>query len=263
MKVNKTALNEYREFLLQVGLSDEEATLVIRSKQFSGNRQQSGMIRLEKSDDNSAEMYIYDYIGFDPFTGGVGAKDVARQLADMGAVDQIRVKINSPGGNVFDAMTIMNLLDQNPARVMVEIDGLAASAASIVAMAGDEIKIAESGMMMIHRASLLAYGNAQDMLEVANLLEKVDGQIANVYARRSGRKPETFRKMMDAETWMTGQEAVDERLATAVMPSKKAAAMAFDLSGFRNAPAMPEPEDHRPPQEAIAARLKLLEAQDA
>jgi ATP-dependent protease ClpP protease subunit len=267
MSVNKQSVAEYREFLAESGMDEEIASVVLRSKCSQQNRRAPGIIKLEAAEDGkSAELMIYDYIGFDPWSGtGVTAKGIAEQLKAIGTVDQITVKINSGGGDVFDAMAIYQLLKQNGSPINVEIDGLAASAASFIAMVGDSISIATGGMMMVHNSMGGVLGNASDMLAMAGLLEKIDGQIASIYAARSGRKAETFRKMMTAETWLTGQEAVDAKLATAVMPNKKAAAMAFDLSGFRNAPkieAPPEPEpepNHRPADEAIAARLRVLE----
>lgn len=265
MKVNKQIAAEYREFLMGAGLTEEDASLVIRSRHVAANRHKPGTIRLEVDEETKeAELMLYDTIGFDFWSGGgITAKGLAEQLKAIGTVDQITVKINSPGGDVFDGLAIYNLLKQNSSPINVEIDGMAASIASVIAMAGDQINIAEGGMMMIHDAWGGVMGNSEDMLAMANLLDKIDGQIAGIYASRTGRRADTFRALMDAETWMTGQEAVDEKLATAVMPNKKkAAAMAFDLSPFRNAPHIEppaEPENHRPADDAIAARLRVLE----
>lgn len=264
--MNKQIAAEYREFLTGAGLTDEDASLVIRSRHVAANRHKPGTIRLEADNEAStAELMLYDTIGFDFWSGGgITAKDLAEQLKAIGAVDQITVKINSPGGDVFDGLAIYNLLKQNGSPVNVEIDGMAASIASVIAMAGDTINIAEGGMMMIHDAYGGVMGNSEDMLAMANLLDKIDGQIAGIYASRTGRKADTFRGLMDDETWMTGQEAVDAKLATAVMPNKKkAAAMAFDLSAYAKAPQLTvvqaEIENHRPADEAIAARLRVLE----
>jgi ATP-dependent protease ClpP protease subunit len=232
MRTNK----DYRNSLRDLGLSDDEASLVIRTKQ---QAKHAGTIRLEVDEDSKeAEVLIYDTIGMDWFGEGVTAKSITETLKEHGALERITVRINSPGGDAFDGIAIYNILKLNEARVEVEIDGLAASAASIIAMAGDEIRIAENAMMMIHDAWALAMGDSTDMLAMAALLEKLDGQIAGVYAARSGRRPETFRNLMDQESWFTGEEAVSNRLATKVIPNKKAAAMAFDLSGFKNAPAL-------------------------
>lgn len=265
MKVSNQSAAEYREFLLGSGVSDNDASLIIRSRHVADNRRGPGTIKLESAaDGKSAELMIYDYIGFDPWSRtGVTAKGIAEQLKAIGTVDQITVKINSGGGDVFDGLAIYNLLKQNGSPINVEIDGMAASIASVIAMAGDSINIAEGGMMMIHDAWGGVMGNSEDMLAMANLLDKIDGQIAGIYSSRTGRKADTFRSLMDAETWLTGQEAVDAKLATAVMPNKKrAAAMAFDLSIYAKAPEIeqpPEPENHRPAGEAIAARLRALE----
>src|SRR5690606_24161949 len=142
----------------------------------------------------------------------------------------LRVRINSGGGEAFDGLTIYNLLRENSAKVETRVDGLAASAASIIAMAGDEIVMAEGAMMMIRRAQWIGIGNMHDMLKTAEVLEKLDNQIADTYARKTNRKAETFLKLMDSESWFTPEEAVKERLADRVDAGKKATN--FDTSRF-------------------------------
>src|SRR5687768_7982024 len=128
-----------------------------------------------------AEVSIYDEIGF----WGVTASDFVRDIQSVSA-KSLTLHINSPGGDVFDGIAILNALRQHPAEVHVVIDGLAASAASFIAMAGDTITMAPNAMMMIHEASGLVIGNAQEMTEMAALLDKTSANIANVYAQRAG-----------------------------------------------------------------------------
>lgn len=178
-------------------------------------------IPIKMSAEREAEVYIYEEIGQDFWTGsGITAKGFAEQLDALGPVDSITVRINSPGGSVFDGNAIYNALVRHPAKVKVEIDGIAASAASYIAMAGDEINIAENGMVMVHRAHGGCMGNCQDMIEMADVLEKLDGSIAKIYADRTNRKLDTWLAKMDAETWFTADEAVKERLADSITPNK-------------------------------------------
>ena len=211
------------------------------------------------------ELLIYDVIGEDFFGEGISAKGVQNVLRDAGIVNTIHVRLNTPGGSAFDGLAIYNALVQHPAKVTTYVDGLAASAGSVIAMAGDEIHIAENGMMMIHQAAALAIGNAGDMLAMAELLEKMDGQIAGTYAARTGKPQDEFAEMMAAETWFTGQEAVDAGLATHLMESKRVTA-AFDpkvLNRYKHQPKqlaamfVPKPE-RRHSVDSIAARMKEL-----
>lgn len=200
----------------------------------------------------TAEVLIYDVIGFDFWTGGgVTAKGFADRLDELGELDEITVRINSPGGDVFDGTAIYNALVRNKARVVVEIDGLAASAASYIAMAGDEIRIAENGTMMIHQAQGGCMGDCEDMLKTAEILSKLDGTIADIYARRTNRKSETWARMMAEETWFNAEEAVKHRLADSITPNKKAIASNF-------APEVLNKISKRP--ERIAALLKVVDS---
>lgn len=261
--LSKTVLEQYRATLAESGFSEQEAELIARAASYP-RRGERGSVKMQASDDGkSAELLVYGVVGFDPWDEAVTLASFARQLRDMGEVEAIDVRINSPGGDVFEGVAIGNLLTQHKARKRVYIDGLAASIASVIAMSGDEIHIAENGSMMIHNAWGISIGDHRDMLETAELLERLDGQIARTYAARSGRKDATFLALMAKETWFTGQEAVDAKLATKVMPAKKAAAMAeFDLSGYRNAPTI-EPvardEGTEAPKPDVATRLRLLE----
>lgn len=217
--------------------SKAQADLINRMRIASGKARQPGTIKVQASDDGeTAEILIYDVIGFDIWTGeGVTAKQFAEQVKDLGNVSQINVRINSPGGDVFDGMAIYNILVRHPAKIIVDVDGIAASIASVIAMAGDEIRMPENSTMMIHDAWGIVIGNDQDMRDMADILSKLDGQIAGIYARRSKLSDEEARKFMDAETWFTGSEAVAAGLADELTEPVKAAAQ-FDLSQFRNAP---------------------------
>lgn len=165
---------------------------------------------------------------------GVTAKDFRAILKDAGPGD-LTLKLNSPGGDVFDGIAIFNELVAHPGRIRVEVTGLAASAASVVAMGGDEIVMAENAMMMVHNAWSVVAGNRNDLRSFAAVLDKIDAAMAKTYAVRSGMGVRTVAKMMDEETWLTAQEAKDAGLADAIGISAPASA-AFDLSIFARVP---------------------------
>lgn len=170
-----------------------------------------------RADGDTATITIFDVIGEDPWTGeGVSAKRVAGVLRSVGA-KPVRVEINSPGGNYFDGVAIYNLLRRHEQAVTVQIMGMAASAASLIAMAGDEIQIAHNASIMIHNAWGLALGNRHDMAEVATLLGQLDEAMAITYAARTGKDQADIARMMDAESWITGQAAIDAGFADSLL----------------------------------------------
>jgi ATP-dependent Clp endopeptidase proteolytic subunit ClpP len=166
-----------------------------------------GKLTVTAASADTTEMMFYDEVGF----WGITAKQFADALAAV-TTPRILLRINSPGGDVFDGYAIYNALKQSQKQVSVVVDGLAASAASFIAMAGDTLSMGDPSMMMVHRAMTFAYGNVNDLAAVKDLLAKVDGQIADIYAGKSGRPASDMLAMMDAETWLTAQEAADNGL---------------------------------------------------
>lgn len=160
------------------------------------------------------ELLIYSEIGF----WGCSAEDVAYALD--GYNGDLHVRINSPGGDVFDGYAIYNMLASLGGTVTVTVEGLAASAASFIAMAGDQIRVQLASQMMIHDASGLCIGNAQDMAGMVTLLDSISDTIAGVYANRAGGDAATWRATMQAETWYKPQEAVDAGLADLILNPK-------------------------------------------
>ena len=160
----------------------------------------------------SADVFIYDEIGESFWGGGVSASTMATELAALD-VDQLAVYINSPGGAAWDGIAIMNAIRRHRAFVTVHVDGLAASAASIIAMAGDKVVMNRGSQLMIHDASGGVYGNATDMEETAGILQKLSDSLADVYAGRTGTDRAGWRDAMKAETWYTAEEAVAAGLA--------------------------------------------------
>lgn len=164
---------------------------------------------------------IYDVIGEDFWTGeGVTSKRIAGALRRIGNQDVV-VNVNSPGGDFFEGIAIYNLLREHPAKVTIKVLGLAASAASIIAMAGDEIQISEVGFLMVHNAWAVAVGNRHDFAETAATLEPFDDAMASLYATRAGVDKAAAASWMDEETWFNGSRAVEVGLADGLLPSSQ------------------------------------------
>lgn len=148
---------------------------------------------------------------------GLSAAELADALDALPSnVTAIRLLINSPGGDVFDGLAIMNMLSAHPAKVTAVVQGLAASAASFIAVGVDELVMNPGSMLMVHDASTVAYGWADDLRAVADVLDKVSDNIAGMYARKAGGEVDGWRATMKAETWYTAEEAVTAGLADRV-----------------------------------------------
>lgn len=185
----------------------------VRSRRQAAVRQQQEWFRIRNFTDqpNRAAVYLFDEIGY----WGTSAADFVQQLNALN-VDFLDVHINSPGGEVDDGIAIFNALRQHRAHVTVYIDGLAASAASFIACAGDEVCISEFAQVMIHDAMGIEFGNAAEMRAFADILDRYSDNIAAIYAQQSGRSTEECREAMRVETWYTGAEAVTAGLADRV-----------------------------------------------
>lgn len=184
-------------------------------------------------DTRVAQVYLYDPI--DSWFG-VTAKDFAREWTALDA-DHIDLFINSPGGDVFDAMAILNVIRRTEAHVVAHIDGIAASAASFIAMGADEVVMGRNSELMIHDASGLCWGPAEDMQKMADDLTRVSENIASVYAEKAGGEPATWREAMLAETWYSAEEAVSAGLADRVDTDRDKSEVknSLDLSVFAHA----------------------------
>lgn len=202
--------------------------------------------KIRNQEDGVPEILIYEEIGENWF-GGISAKQFAKDLKDLGEIDALTLRINSPGGDVFDGNTIYNLLKSHKAEKTVHIDGLAASIASVIAMAGDNIYMADNAMMMIHPAWGLVMGNADDMRKAADLLDKIDRSILRTYQKRTGMAEDELRDMLLAETWMSAEEALENNFIDEITDPLEMAAHC-DLSRFkyRNIPDQLKPEAEKP-----------------
>lgn len=163
----------------------------------------------------TAEVLLYGDIGPAEW-GMIDDKVFAEQLRALGDVQTIQLRIDSAGGSAFTGLSIYNQLKRHPARVEVSVDGIAASIASIIAMAGDEVVMGEGAQMMIHDASAITWGNAAEMHRTGDLLDSISDDLAEIYARRSGRPAAEIRDLMRSETWFRASEAVDAKLAERV-----------------------------------------------
>lgn len=208
----------------------------------------------------SAEIVIYEEIG----GWGVSAKQFIEDLKAAGDLADIVLRLNSPGGSVFDGMAIYNQLKAHPAQVTVHIDGLAASMASVIAMAGDLIVMPDNAMMMIHNPWTVAIGDAEDLRKNADMLDKVKKAIQSAYMTRTGKSEQDISDMMDAETWLTGSEAVAMGFADETTEQMDIAASVknFDLSGFEKSPfkSVSAVADKQQPQERVTMKPETVPA---
>ncbi len=194
-----------------------------------------------KADEKRAEIWIYEEIGENFWGEGLTAKQFVKDLAALD-VDAIDLHINSPGGNVFDGQAIYTALRRHKASITTTIDGLAASIASVVALAGERVLMAANALFMIHDPWGMAMGTSADMRDFAEVLDKVADTIVGVYVAKSGMDEPEVRAAMAAETWMDAEEAEAFGFVDEVTGALKMAAT-FDLSRFRNAPTRRFPED--------------------
>lgn len=195
---------------------------------------------------DSAELWLYDYIDSWGAPFGISAAEVVEALADIDA-PRIDVHINSPGGEVFEGIAIKRALAAHPADIYVCVDSIAASIASVIAMAGDTIGMERLAMMMIHDASGFCVGNAADMLQMAALLDKVSDTIAQAYTDRAGESVSFWRARMLDESWYTAAEAIDVGLADEYLDGDPAddepeAVAPLSLLNAFAAAAQPQPE---------------------
>lgn len=206
--------------------------------------------RITNQADDEAEVMLYDEVG-----GWLGATadEFINDLRGITA-SKILLRVNSPGGSVTEGVAIANALRSHPASVTVQVDGVAASIASVIAMAGDHIRMMPNALLMIHEASGLCVGEAADMIKMAELLDKISDNIAGAYAARAGGTEAEWRQVMRNETWYRGEEAVAAGLADEVVPMPKRGDSEpemhkqFDLAAYGyHGPRTQEPPKPGPP----------------
>lgn len=175
---------------------------------------------VKNADANSADVYFYDDIAW----YGVNSRDVAAMLHGLDA-KTINVHINSGGGDVFEGVAIYNLLENKDAHIVVHIDGVAASIASVIAMAGDERVIAKNASMMVHKAWAVTIGNSDDHDAQSTLLKMVDQQILDLYVERTGKTAADISALVKAQTWMNAEAAKDNGFASEIAGKSSALAL--------------------------------------
>jgi len=185
----------------------------------------------DKKKNPFAEILIYDAIGKSFWDdNAVSAQSFVAALADLGDVENITLRINSPGGDVFDGVAIYNAIKNHKAKVTAHVDGIAASAASLVAMAADKIVMPQNAFMLVHGASGFAMGNAEDMIALAADLQRIDKSMSATYAARSGQTPAKVRALMKEDRLMDATEAKSLGYADEVSsPVKMAASMRLSV----------------------------------
>ena len=184
-----------------------------------------------KAESDAAEILIYDIVGW-PF---IEADTFVRDLSTISA-KTITVRINSPGGDVFDGTAIFNALKNHPARIVTRIEGLAASIASIIALAGDEVQAHANTMFMIHNSWAVGIGDQHALRETADILAKIDSNILDVYYAKTGHGKKELKQMMNDETWFTAKEAEERGFVDTIIETQASAQARFDLSMFANVP---------------------------
>ncbi len=189
-----------------------------------------GWFEVKAQSDDEAEILIYDIIGW-PF---VRAEDFVNQLSEMGT-KTVTVRINSPGGDVFDSLAIYNAMKSYKGKIITQIESLAASAASIVSIGGKEVRAYKNTMMMIHDPWLFTMGNQYELRDAADLLEKISGNMIDIYSDNSNIGKRDIKAMMKGETWLTAKEMKENGLINTIMESDGAKAK-FDLSIYSKAP---------------------------
>lgn len=215
------------------------------------------MIRVQARKSGQAEILIYDPIGANWFGDGFTAKRFVKDLEDLGDIKDILVRINSPGGEVFDGFAIYNALKNHPAQIHVQIDGLAASIASVIAMAGDLVTMGTGAMIMIHDPWSLAVGDSKDMRGVAEMLDQVKEGIIDAYAGRTGIDRAELATLMEAETWFTVDEALKNGFADERIGATELAAQPASTDRFNWATAMAmysnKPKSFNTPQDSAVS----------
>ena len=199
---------------------------------------------MKNDEEKSAELILYGSIGSDEYWDDISDKAFKQDIENLGDVENIILHINSPGGSVFSAVAIANTLKNHKAKITANIDGLAASAATIITSACDTVKMPKNALFMVHNPITFAYGNNQDMQKTLEMLNKVKNSIIETYLNKAKTDKETLSELMDNETWMSAEEAkeygfideiLDENVEKEVIENKLIINnMAFDISRFKN-----------------------------
>lgn len=191
-----------------------------------------GQFKAEHND-NSATLYLYDVIVSDDYYGGVSALTFAKELNAIDA-PEIHLRLDSPGGDVFAARAMVQAIKEHKSKIIVHIDGKAASAATFLVIAADESIIAKGAEFMIHKAWTFAGGNAHDFAKMAELLDRVDQTLVDDYAEKTGKEVDELRDLMTAETYYFGNEAVEAGFVDKLADSDVENHIKWDMSAYKD-----------------------------
>jgi ATP-dependent protease ClpP protease subunit len=202
----------------------------------------TGFEIINKSETN-AEILLYSAIGESYFEESISAKSFSEELKKLpSSVKNITLRVNSPGGSVFDGMTIYERLRNHPAKVTAYVDGLAASIASVIIMAADEIIIGDGAMVMIHKPMSFVAGNSLELERMIDVLDKIENQMIGIYAKKTGLTRSEISAALAKETWYTSDEAIELGFANKKFEAKDtlhlAASMVENCSWFKNKPTI-------------------------
>jgi len=189
---------------------------------------------IKNQTNKEADIVLYGSIGESFWDDSISAKEFHQALKELpSTVETLNVRINSPGGDVFDGITIYNRLKQHKAKKVVYIDGMAASIASIIAMAGDEVIIGEGAQVMIHKPWTMAMGNSLELDSIINRLDDIEEQMLSIYSKRTGLDRSELRSMLAKETWLLSEEAIDLGFADKTMDEDFAIAASWNVEDAR------------------------------
>ena len=234
-------------------------------KFFEMTSKEMNKFEIVSKDNGVADVFLYGEIVSDSYGGeyGISEKDIVNALKNIPrSVTQINLRVNSPGGSVFSGTTIYELLRNHPAKVTAYVEGFAASIASVIIMAADEIVIGEAAMIMIHKPLVGIYGNSNTLQDMIEILDKIEYQMISIYKKRMGASKEEIASMLSKETYFTAEQAIEAGLADRQFESSDesryfAASFVKDLRNknqFKNLPTLESMED-------IAARARHDEIQ--
>ena len=203
------------------------------NKQLAKNQSKDWLRIVNQEGAREATIYIYDEISW----FGILAEDVLAQIQGLD-VDTIHVRINSPGGSVFEGVAIANVLRAHSAKVVTYNDSLCASIATIIFLAGDERHVADNSLFMMHKPSSIVWGTAEEMRQEAEVLDMIEGTLTTTYENNSELSRDEISNMLEAETWLDASQCLEHGFATEEFAAMQIAAKlnTYDLSAFDNAP---------------------------
>ena len=229
-------------------------------------------MKMSANSDKSADIFIYGEItkyAWEEY-GEMSSTMFKNELDTLGEVDTIHLYINSPGGSVFEGVTIYNMLKRHKARIIVHVDAVAASIASVIAMAGDEVRMPSNSVMMIHNALIgPIWGNAQELRKHADDVERISQSSMTTYLSKAGDKltEEKLKELLDAESWLSADQALEYGLCDVVEEANQMAAYISDdlFAKYKNVPKQLQQSQPSPSisAEEMALRQKIKEEAEA